>query len=347
MRHPFPVPARQLAPLAVGVLAVHLVLLQWRSDSFIVPQLSLSPPAFLTRQVPAQPAAPASLVPQAPAPTAQPAPPAPPAAETAAPPQPQPRPALSEHEQAPQPAPPPPAAPRVLLEPNAPSIAAPPAPGSSWRATALPEPARMNYEVIVEAKGFKVEGHAQLQWRHDGRSYEARLEVGGPLLPSRVQKSNGRITADGLEPLRFSDQGSRGEQATHFQRDRGRLVFSNNQPEAALEAGAQDRLSIVVQLSVIIAGEPQKYPPGTAIAIPTAGLRDSETWVFTVQGEEDLALPGGTLRTLKLQREPRKEHDQKVELWLAPGKDYAPVRLRLTNPNGDSVDQRWVSTDKG
>jgi hypothetical protein len=37
----------------------------------------------------------------------------------------------------------------------------------------------------------------------------------------------------------------------------------------------------------------------------------------------------------------------KVELWLAPGAAYAPVRLRLTQPNGDWVDQQWSSTDRG
>ncbi|HET6828428.1 MAG TPA: DUF3108 domain-containing protein, partial [Ramlibacter sp.] len=75
--------------------------------------------------------------------------------------------------------------------------------------------------------------------------------------------------------------------------------------------------------------------------------RGAEPWTFTVEGEEELALPGGTRRTLKLLRMPRKEYDYKLELWLAPGMDYAPVRLRLTYPNGDWLDQRWASTDKG
>jgi hypothetical protein len=66
-----------------------------------------------------------------------------------------------------------------------------------------------------------------------------------------------------------------------------------------------------------------------------------------VEGLEDLQLPGGPVEAIKLQRNPRKEFDQKVELWLAPRMDYAPVRLRLTSPNGDSVDQRWSSTDRG
>jgi hypothetical protein len=109
----------------------------------------------------------------------------------------------------------------------------------------------------------------------------------------------------------------------------------------------QDRLSVLVQLSVLVAGDPARFPAGTQIAIPTAGTRDAETWIFSVTGEEDLQLPGGAVRALKLERKARKEYDTTVELWLAPRMDYAPVRVRLTNPDGDTVDQRWSSTDKG
>jgi hypothetical protein len=77
-----------------------------------------------------------------------------------------------------------------------------------------------------------------------------------------------------------------------------------------------------------------------------AGTSDVEPWVFTVEGEEDLSLPAMKLKALKLQRLPRKDYDIKVELWLAPRLDYAPVRLRLTNPNGESADQRWLGTDR-
>jgi hypothetical protein len=53
------------------------------------------------------------------------------------------------------------------------------------------------------------------------------------------------------------------------------------------------------------------------------------------------------VQAVRLLRNPRKEYDVKVELWLAPGAAYAPVRLRLTQPNGDWVDQQWSSTDRG
>ena len=205
---------------------------------------------------------------------------------------------------------------------------------------------RLHYRVNATARGIALAGQGELVWRHDGREYEARLEVSAPLLPKRIQHSTGRITPDGLAPLRFSDK-ARTEQAAHFQRDQGKVSFSNNQPDAALLPGAQDRLSVLLQLGALIAGDPGRFGPGSTIEIQTAGTHDAEIWLFTVEGEEQLQLPGGAVRSLKLIRNPRKQFDQKVELWLAPAMDYVPVRLRLTQPNGDSVDQQWASTDRG
>jgi hypothetical protein len=33
-----------------------------------------------------------------------------------------------------------------------------------------------------------------------------------------------------------------------------------------------------------------------------------------------------------------------VEIWLAPALGYLPVRIRLTQDNGDYVDQQWRSS---
>ena len=65
-----------------------------------------------------------------------------------------------------------------------------------------------------------------------------------------------------------------------------------------------------------------------------------------MEGDEALDLPGGRVATRKLVRQPRGEYDVRLELWLATGMDYVPVRLRLTQPNGDFVDQQWSSTDR-
>ena len=211
---------------------------------------------------------------------------------------------------------------------------------------AVPPPARIRYKLTAQNRGITLNGEAELLWRHDGLQYEAQLQASAPLLATRIQRSTGAVTAEGLAPKRFSDK-SRHEEATHFERDTGKVVFSSNRPEAALQPGAQDRLSVMLQLGALIAGAPQKYPPGTAISIQTASTRDAEPWVFTVDGMQTMQLPGGTVEGLKLTRQPRREYDVKVELWLAPGMAYAPVRLRLTQPNGDWVDQQWSSTDRG
>jgi len=184
----------------------------------------------------------------------------------------------------------------------------------------------------------------ELLWLlRDDNSYEARLEISAFLIGARVLSSTGRMTADGLAPTRFSDK-FRSEQAAHFERDKARITFSSNAPESVLQPGAQDQLSVFVQLASMIAGDPIKYPPGTAISTQTVGPRSAEPWVFTVEGEEKLHLPGGELTAVKLTRNARKEFDQKVEIWLAPALAYLPARIRITQANGDFVDQQWKST---
>jgi hypothetical protein len=204
----------------------------------------------------------------------------------------------------------------------------------------------LHYKIKAQTRGITLEAQSRLHWRHDGEQYEAKLELSGAFFPTRTQQSTGRITAQGLAPLRFSDKARR-EEAAHFQREEGKVSFSSNRPDATLGEGAQDRLSVMLQLGAMIAGQPRNFGPGTTISIQTASVRDAEVWQFTIEGEEALQLPGGELNTLKLIRNPRKEFDQKIELWLAPGMAYVPVRLRLTQPNGDWVDQQWSSTDKG
>jgi len=204
---------------------------------------------------------------------------------------------------------------------------------------------RLRYEVAAQTRGIDVKAAAELFWRQDGKEYEARLETVLPLVPRRVQQSTGQITPQGLAPTRYSEKG-RSEEAAHFERDKDRLSFSNNQPTVALGAGAQDRLSVMLQLGALIGGNPARYPPGSTIGVQTAGTRDADVWQFTVEAEEELALPGGKHKAVKLVRTPRKPFEQTVELWLAPGMDYVPVRVRLTQPNGDRLDQQWAGTDR-
>ncbi len=205
----------------------------------------------------------------------------------------------------------------------------------------VPGSVTLKYQVASNRFPFGL--NAELAWRQDGASYDARL-VFGALGLSRVQTSRGQISGEGLAPLRFSDK-YRSEVASHFVRDKGKVTFSANTPDVALLAGAQDRLSIVVQLAAMMAGDTARFPTATTIALQIVGPRDADIWLFTVEDEEVLALPGGQQSTRKLVRNPRQEFDQKVELWLAPELGYLPARIRITEANGDFVDQKWLASE--
>ena len=328
--------------LTVIVLLIHMALLQAIPLSLGLSQTQ-PPHAFTTRAIELAP-------PQSPAPTLPDRPASPPAPKK--PPPPARAPANNEPPSAeviaPQTLPEPPVeAPPDLADPPPPAAepSAAPAPPSeplpSAGTATVPGSVVVRYK--VDANKFPYNLNAELHWQQNGDDYETRL-VFSAFGQSRTQTSQGKVTPQGLAPIRFSDK-FRTEVAAHFERDKGKVTFSANTPDVALLPGAQDRLSILAQLAAMIASNPVRFTPTTTIAIQTIGPRDADIWLFTVGERETLALPGGEQATLKLVRSPRKEFDQKVELWLAPALGYLPVRIRITEAQGDFIDQQWLATE--
>lgn len=202
-----------------------------------------------------------------------------------------------------------------------------------------PASAQLSYSVEGQSKGLNYSATGSLDWRNDGDAYTARMEIRMFLLGSRAQTSQGQLVATGLQPKRFGDK-SRSERAAHFDRAQNRIRFSNNAPDAELLPGAQDRLSVFLQLAGLLNARPEAYAAGQSIAIPVAGTGGSDIWRFQVQGMTSLDLPAGSLIARHLVREPREPHDTRVDIWLAPSLGHLPVRIRLTQDNGDVVDQR-------
>ena len=91
---------------------------------------------------------------------------------------------------------------------------------------------------------------------------------------------------------------------------------------------------------------PAGFGVGSSITLYTVGPRDADTWTFVVEAAEQLSLPGGDTATLKLTRKPKREYDQKVEVWYAPSLGFLPVRNRITQANGDFVDQQVTSVTR-
>ena len=362
------VPRKVLITLAVLVLVVHLVVLQGTAATLVTSPSRAMP--FTTRAIVLNPAAapnpsaPDSQVAQVPTPRAKPLPKrpsrdiskqnvpevlaeydklatnsvapdhvdlvTPPAATSTE----SPTPAASAPSLAPT------AAPDALPLASR-SASAPSAPTTAYT---VPGSMRLKYNVEGTKDKLNYHARAELLWRQDGETYEAQLEVSAFLIGSRVRTSTGRLTADGLMPMRFSDK-YRSEVAAHFDRVKQRVTFSANTPDVPLLPGMQDQLSVFVQLGAMLGGAPDKYPVGTQISFETIGPRAPEFWVITIEGDEKLTLPGGDIAAIKLSRGTQREFDQKAELWLAPSLGYLPVRIKLTERNGDFVDQVWRATE--
>ena len=248
-------------------------------------------------------------------------------------------------------------APKVQPEP-APAIpVAPPTPAPTSAAASVPASAPPSRPLLwpgskvlayqLEINSFPLPARAELRWRHDGAQYEASLALQS--LISVTRSSKGAITPQGLEPLRYGEKiTARGESAVHFQRDKGIVSFSNNKPNAVLLAGMQDEVSVFFQVAAMLGGSPQHFVPGTEIPLQTAESRAVRTMVFVVGKTELMDLPGGRVPTIYLSHtEPpafEGARSSKGEIWAAPGLDYLPVRIRITEPSGTTYDLRWSQT---
>lgn len=221
----------------------------------------------------------------------------------------------------------------------------PPKEPAAQRLSVIPEPVRLKYDIKGEARGFPYSVDGEMLWQHDGTNYEARLSISHFLLGTRMQTSKGVIGPYGLEPVRFGDK-VRSEVAAHFDRSKARVTFSANTPDVALQTGAQDQLSVFMQLAALFGSAPNRYPAGSAIPFQAIGPRSSEDWVFKVEGPEKLTLAGAEVATIKLSRAAIGEFDARGEVWLAPSMGYMPARIRITQSNGDFIDQRWSASQK-
>lgn len=192
-----------------------------------------------------------------------------------------------------------------------------------------------------ESRGLRYHANSELLWQHDGQHYQLKLTVRAFLIGVLEQESQGRIDATGLLPERFSDKrGRRSVQTAVFDRDAARVTFDGAAAPLALTSGMQDRLSLFLQMGAWLAADPARYPAGSGITVQAVGTRDEEAWVFVVEPPETLDLPGGSLQAVRLDRAPRKPQDTRVEVWYAPALAYLPVRIRITQPGGDYVDQQ-------
>jgi len=200
--------------------------------------------------------------------------------------------------------------------------------------TRLPPAATLHYQV---RRGF-LRGDGEIRWQPAADTYRLVLEARVAGLTLLVQTSEGAIDGNGLAPVRFLDQRARrGAQAANFIRDSGRITFSGTTVEWPLVAGAQDRLSWMIQLAGIVAADPALLREGSRITMAVVGARgDAGLWSLRYVGEEAVETARGTVNAVKLVREGRTANDTTAEVWLDPTRSYLPAHATLRNASGAS-----------
>ena len=203
----------------------------------------------------------------------------------------------------------------------------------------FPASGRLSYNAIQVSGGQPKAGSGTLDWTTDGSEYQLRLESSALFITLLTQTSVGKLGPAGLLPERFSDKRfNRSEKAAHFQREAGKITFSGKQSSAPLQAGAQDRLSMLMQLAAMAAGGAAQLAQAGQVALQVVNTEEADSWLFLVQESEKTLVPAGESMALHLVRKPRKEFDSRLELWLAPSLGYLPVRILQTEANGNTFE---------
>lgn len=183
-------------------------------------------------------------------------------------------------------------------------------------------------------------GTADLSWRPAGSRYELHFDGKVAGLTILTQVSSGGVEANGLAPVRFTDQRLRHAViAANFQRDASKISFSGPSDEFPLWPGVQDRLSWMIQLSAIVQADAKLTQPGARVAMHVVGARaDADVWVFRCMARESVDAAGIAVAAVKFVREPRGPHDTAAEVWLDPQRHDLPVRAALRSGDGDALE---------
>ena len=199
----------------------------------------------------------------------------------------------------------------------------------------LPPSMALNYTINGRLSGVNVTANGALTWQRNASHYAAHLSMTALIVFKREQVSNGTLNALTLQPLHFEDR-KRHIQVADFDPQRHQVRYGHGTTLDWPEQG-QDRVSMLLALGVLLS---QALAAGQrSFSLPVSdGTRWSD-WRFDIEGKETVSTPSGAWPVWRVQRSDAGAAGQDTTVWLAPNLHNLPVRLRIHEANGDSVDQ--------
>lgn len=211
----------------------------------------------------------------------------------------------------------------------------------------FPPNIQINYKLTGQERGLTYHASGSLKWQtpstpNTPKAYEAELRVKAFLVGSRVWRSVGMLTENGLTPVRYSDSW-RSERAAHFDAAQNKISFSGNSPAVALQPGAQDQVSLFIQMAATVAAK--NFKLGSELNVQTATARDAVNWALTFKSEELIEVDGKQLATQRWVCLPRGKFDSQIEMWLSQSHGGLPVRIKISQVTGNFIDMEMRNTE--
>lgn len=211
-----------------------------------------------------------------------------------------------------------------------------PTDGAAPRCTAQqpwPSHFTLEYTVVASRSGLSLEGENELQFRNDGGRYTLNSSTRSVLYKAR-QDSRGTVQGRVLKPGEYVEQNQRRDATTTTIDWSAGTVHFSAAPDAPGQVAPllQDRLSMLLQL-----GERVQQQRDGDVVLRVAGVRSVADYRFERRGKESVDLPAGSFDTVRLQRRDLVRNEA-IEVWLAPGACWLPVKLRYTDDRGYVVE---------
>lgn len=208
------------------------------------------------------------------------------------------------------------------------------------RAAVEPPPQRveLQFDAFLESTTSEARiGTARFVLQAGEGRYAMALQARGPL--SRfAYASDGTLDAGGFRPERFSETRDVAFRAP-VARSARFVVRPDAQPAAgadlpddgaalAVPPGTQDRLSVLLQLWLIVRSRPERLAAGSEIALTLASTRRFERASFRAGPVEPFQVGGRERAAVRLTRLPAAGKAAGIEVWLAAEPPYLPLGLR-------------------
>lgn len=205
----------------------------------------------------------------------------------------------------------------------------------------VPPSGELRYDTLVNGVMNQT---GTIHWTNDGQHYEMVVSIPLPFVGPYVYSSKGHIDTFGIAPDQYSEQrGRRAADIAVFNRETRQIVYTRTPNSQPLADGAQDRFSVVMQLSSLVRGSPDQYKPGVTRQFSVADNDSNEVWALETVGDENVQSRGGFTTARHFTRLPRREGDKrKLDIWLAPALGWLPVRILQTEPNGMQIEMLWA-----